>query len=117
MTLFYFNNILLLSMFLVCSSCMLDIIMIYDDYIHMFVKCLIRYSSGLGGAYYVSVVLRYYMYLRMLLDVSRHVVDRRRDRSVESTVVRPLCIGYVEHGHLGGCILIASLVDAPYDIF
>jgi hypothetical protein len=63
MTLFYFNNILLLSMFLVCSSCMLDIVMIYDDYIHMFVKCLIRYSSGLGGAYYVSVVLRYYMYL------------------------------------------------------
>jgi hypothetical protein len=59
----YFNNILLLSMFLVCSSCMLDIVMIYDDYIHMFVKRLIRYSSRLGGAYYVSVVLRYYMYL------------------------------------------------------
>jgi hypothetical protein len=119
MTLFYFNNILLLSMFLVCSSCMLDIVMIYDDYIHMFVKRLIRYSSGLGGAYYVSVVLRYYMYLRMLPDVPRHVVDRRRDRSVESSVVHPLCIGYVERGHVGGdgCILIASLVDAPYDIF
>jgi hypothetical protein len=119
MTLFYFNNILLLSMFLVCSSCMLDIVMIYDDYIHMFVKRLIRYSSGLGGAYYVSVVLRYYMYLRMLPDVPRHVVDRRRDRSVESSIVHPLCIGYVERGHVGGdgCILIASLVDAPYDIF
>jgi hypothetical protein len=45
------------------------------------------------------------------------VVDHRRDKSVESSVVHPLCIGYVEHGHVGGCILIASLVDAPYDIF
>jgi hypothetical protein len=98
MTLFYFNNILLLSMFLVCSSCMLDIVMIYNDYIHMFVKRLIRYSSGLGGAYYVRVVLRYYMYLRMLPDVSRRVVDRGRGRSVESFVVHPLCIGYIERG-------------------
>jgi hypothetical protein len=55
----------------------------------------------------------------MLPDVPRHVVDRRHDRSVESSIVHPLCVGYVERGHVGGdsCVLIASLVDAPYDIF
>jgi hypothetical protein len=59
------------------------------------------------------------MYLRMLPDVPRRVVDRGCDRSVESSVVHPLCIGYVERGHVRGddCVLIASLVDAPYDIF
>jgi hypothetical protein len=119
MTLFYFNNILLLSIFLVCSSCMLDIVMIYDDYIHMFVKRLLRYSSGLGGVYYVSMVLRYYMYLRMLPDVLRHVVDHGHERSVESSIVHLLCIGYLERGRVEGdsCVLIASLVDALYDIF
>jgi hypothetical protein len=93
--------------------------MIYDDYIHMFVKRLIQYSSGLGGAYYVSMMLRYYMYLWMLPDVLRRVVDRGRDKSIESSVVHPLCIGYVERRRVGGdgCVLIASLVDAPYDIF
>ena len=63
---------------------MLDIVMVDDDYIHIIVKRLIRYSSGLGGAHYVSVMLRYYMYLRMLPNVLRRVVDRWRDRSIES---------------------------------
>jgi hypothetical protein len=55
--------ILLIIKFLVCSSCILDIVMIGDDYSHMFVKRVIQYSSGLGGMYYVSVVLRYHIYL------------------------------------------------------
>jgi hypothetical protein len=59
MTLCYFNNIFLLSLFLVCSSCMLDIVMVDDDYTHMIIKRLSRYSSELGGAYYVSMVLKY----------------------------------------------------------
>jgi hypothetical protein len=46
------------------------------------------------------------------------VVDREGDYCsfVESSVVHPLCIGYVEHGRIGGdgCILTASLVVAPY---
>jgi hypothetical protein len=46
------------------------------------------------------------------------VVDRKGDyySFVESSVVHPLCIGYVERGHVGGdgCVLKASLVDAPY---
>jgi len=72
---------------------MFDIVMVDDDYIHMIVKRLIQYSSRLGDAYYVSVVLRYYMYLRMLPDMARRVEDRGSDRSIESSVVHPLCIG------------------------
>jgi hypothetical protein len=50
----------------------------------MFVKRLVQYSSGLGGRFYVSVVLRYYIYLRMLPNVRERVVDRRCNRLVES---------------------------------
>jgi hypothetical protein len=64
------------------------------------------------------MVLRCIAYLRVLRDVPRHVVDHEGDyySFVESSVVHPLHIGYVEHGHVGGdsCVLKASLVDAPY---
>jgi len=69
--------ILLLIRFLVCSSCILDLVMIGDGYSHMFVKRLIQYSSGLGGMYYVSMVLRYRIYLQLHPDVPGSVVDHR----------------------------------------
>ena len=40
MTLCYFNIMLLFIMFLVCSSYMLDIVMIDDEFMHMFAKLL-----------------------------------------------------------------------------
>jgi hypothetical protein len=46
-------------MFLVYSSLLLDIVMIDDEYMHMFAKRLIQYSSELSGQHYVSMVLRY----------------------------------------------------------
>jgi hypothetical protein len=49
MTLCYFNIMLLFIMFLVCSSCILDIIMIDDEFMHIFAKCLAEYSSELSG--------------------------------------------------------------------
>jgi hypothetical protein len=56
--------------------------------------------------------------LHYVPDVSGHVIDREGDSYsfVESSVVHPLRIGYVEHSHVGGdgCVLKASLVDAPY---
>jgi hypothetical protein len=82
-TLFYFN-ILLFSMSLLCSSCIFDIVVISTDDFYMFVKRLAQYSSGLGGRFYVSVVLRYYIYLQMLPNVWERVVDHRCDRVVES---------------------------------
>jgi hypothetical protein len=39
---------LLFIMFLVCSSLLLDIVMIDDEFMHMFVECLIQYSSELS---------------------------------------------------------------------
>jgi hypothetical protein len=82
-TLFYFN-IFLFSMSLLCSSCIFDIVLISNDDFHMFIKRLVQYSSGLGGRFYVSVVLRYYIYLWMLPNVWERVVDCRSDRPVES---------------------------------
>ena len=48
-------------MFLVLSSNMLDIVMIDDEFMHMFTQLLARYSSELSGQHYVSMVLRYYL--------------------------------------------------------
>ena len=56
MTLCYLNIMLLFIMFLVCSSYMLDIVMIDYEYMHMFAKRLAQYSSELSGQHYVSVV-------------------------------------------------------------
>ena len=50
---------LLFIMFLVCFSNMLDIVIIDDEYMHMFAKLLARYSSELSGRHCVSMVLRY----------------------------------------------------------
>ena len=59
MTLCYFNIMLLFIMFLVCSTNILDRVMIDYEYMHMFAKRLAQYSSGLSGRHYVSVVLKY----------------------------------------------------------
>jgi hypothetical protein len=52
MTLFYFIIILLFIMFLVCSSCIFDIVIVDDEFMHMFVEHLIQFSRELGGTYY-----------------------------------------------------------------
>ena len=49
MTLCYFNIIFLFIMFLVCSRYMLDIVMIDDEFMHMFAKRLAQYSSEISG--------------------------------------------------------------------
>jgi hypothetical protein len=86
---------LLFIMFLVCFSLLLDIVMINDEYMHMFIECLIQYSSELSGRHYVSMVLKYYL----LVDAPYmlgHVVDRRCDTPVESFIVYFPCIEQVE---------------------
>jgi hypothetical protein len=102
---------------------------IYFDYMSIIVTLLLLSSyicsysvypkvPRVDDLHYVGVVLRYFAYLRVLPDVPRRVVDREGDyySFVESSIVHPLCIGYVERGHVGGdgCVLKASLVDAPY---
>ena len=48
---------LLFIMFLVCSNNMFDIVMIDDEYMHMFTKLLAQFSRELSGQNYVSMVL------------------------------------------------------------
>jgi hypothetical protein len=115
--------IFILFMFLIAMF------IVYFDYMSSIVtllllsSCICSYSTypkvpRVDDLHYVGVELRYIAYLRVLPDVSGRVVDREGDyySFVESSVVHPLRIGYVEHGHVrgDGCILKASLVDAPY---
>ena len=86
---------LLFIMFLVCSSYMLDIVMIDDEFIHMFAKRLAQYSSELSGRHYVSVVLKYCLPADAFYTLG-HVVDRGCDSSVESFVVHSPFVEHVE---------------------
>ena len=95
MTLCYFNTMFLSIMFLVCFGNMLDIVMIDDEFMHIFVKRLAQYSSELSGRHYVSVVLKYCLPMDALYTLG-HVVDHECDTLVESFVVHSLFIEQVE---------------------
>jgi hypothetical protein len=90
MTLCYVNIMLLFIMFLVCSSCILDIVMIDDEYMHMFAKRLAQFSRELSGQHYVSMMLRYCLPADALYTLS-HVVNHGCDTPVESFVVHSSC--------------------------
>ena len=82
---------LLFIMFPVCSSYMLDIVMIDYQYMHMFAKHLAQYPSELSGRHYVSMVLRYCLPTDAFCTLG-HVVDCGCDTPTESFVVRlPVC--------------------------
>jgi hypothetical protein len=115
--------IFILFMFLIAMF------IVYFDYMSSIVtllllsSCICSYSiyskvPRVDDLHYVGMVLRYIAYLRVLSDVLGRVVDREGDyySFIESSVVHPLRIGYVERGHIGGdgFVLKASLVDAPY---
>ena len=73
-------------MFQVCSSYMLDIVVIDDEFMHMFAKRLAQDAHGLTGRHYVSIVLRYCLPTDAFCTLG-HVVDRGCDTPVESFVV------------------------------
>ena len=95
---------LLFIMFLVCSSCMLDIVMIDDEFMYMFAKLLAQYSSELSGRHYVSMVLRYCLPIDALCTLG-HVVDRGCDTPVESFVVHSPFVEHVECDYKGRQVL------------
>jgi hypothetical protein len=74
---------------------MLDIVMINDEYMHIFAKLLIQYSSELSGRHYVSMVLRYCLPVDALY-MPGHVIDRGCDTPVESFVVHSPYVEQVE---------------------
>jgi hypothetical protein len=92
---------LLFIIFLVCSCCIFDIVIVDDEFMHMFIERLIQFSIELRGTYYVSVVLRYYLPANAPYMPSR-VVDHGCDRPNESYVVHPPCVGLVGFGLEGG---------------
>jgi hypothetical protein len=100
MTLCYFNIMLLFIMFLVCSSLLFDIVMIDDEFMHMFAKRLIQYSSELSGRHYVSIVLRYCLLADAPYTLG-HMVDRRCDTPIESFVVHSSYVEQVEPSYEG----------------
>ena len=77
---------------------MLDIVMIDDEYMHIFAKRLAQYSSELSGQHYVSVVLKYCLPADTLYTPG-HVVDRECDTLVEPFVVHFPFIEQVEPGY------------------
>ena len=74
---------------------MLDIVMIDDEFMHMFAKRLAQYSSELSGRHYVSVVLKYCLPADALYTPG-HVVDHECDILVESSVVHSPFVEQVE---------------------
>ena len=101
-------------MFLVCSSCMLDIVMIDDEFMHMFAKRLTQYSSWLSGRHYVSVVLKYCLPIDALYTLG-HVVDHRCDTPVESFVVHSPFVEQIEPDCEGSqALFLIFLSNVPY---
>ena len=93
---------------------MLDIVMIYDEYMHMFAKRLAQYSSRLSGRHYVSVVLKYCLPADAFYTLG-HVVDRGCDTPVESFVVHSLFVEQVEPGCEGSqALFLIFLSNVPY---
>ena len=65
---------------------MLDIVMINDEFMHMFIKRLAQYVCELSSRHYVSMVLTYYLPADALCTLG-HVVDHGCDTPIESFVV------------------------------
>ena len=105
---------LLFIMFLVCSSYMLDIVMIDDEFMHMFAKLLAQYSSELSGQHYVSMVLRYCLPADAFCTLG-HVVDHGCDTPIESFVVHSPFVEQVERGCEGRqALFLIFLSNVPY---
>ena len=101
-------------MFLVCSSCMLDIVMIDNEFMHMFAKRLAQYPSELSGWHYVSVVLKYCLPVDALYTPG-HVVDRKCDILIESFVVHSPFVEQVEPSYEGSqALFLIFLSNVPY---
>jgi len=105
---------LLFIMFLVCSSCMLDIVMINNEFKHMVAKRLAYYASKLSGRHYVSMVLRYCLPADTLHTLG-HVVDRGCDTPIESFVVHSPFVEHVERDCEGRqALFFIFLSNVPY---
>jgi hypothetical protein len=74
-----------------------------------YVELLVFYARMLVSRKYVSMVLRYNL-LADLPYATGHVVDRGRDRPIESFAVHPPSIILVEQWFLGGSSFVLDLL-------
>ena len=79
---------------------MLDIVVIDDEFMHMFAKRLAQDAHELSGRHHVSMVLRYYLPTDALCTLGQ-VVDRGCDTPIESFVVHSPFVEQVEHDSEG----------------
>jgi hypothetical protein len=105
---------LLFIMFQVCSSYMLDIVVIDDEFMHMFAKRLAQDARGLSGRHYVSMVLRYCLHVDAFYTLG-YVVDHGCDTPVESFVFHSLFVEQVERGCEGRqSLFLIFFSNVPY---
>jgi hypothetical protein len=105
---------LLFVMFQVCFNYMLDIVVIDDEFMHMFAKLLAQDARGLTGRHYVSMVLRYCLLADAFCTLG-HVVDRRCDTHFESFVVHSPFVEQVENGcEERQALFLIFLSNIPY---
>jgi hypothetical protein len=109
MTLCYFNVMCAIAKFPLYSSSIFYIVMINDKSTHLFVELLVYYACMLGSRKYVSMVLRYNLLTDSPYTPGR-VLDRGRDRPIESIAVHPPSIRLVEQWFLGGSSFVLDLL-------
>ena len=105
---------LLFIMFQVCYSYILDIVVIDNEFMHMFVKRLAQDARGLSGRHYVSMV--FICCLRVDTPyILGHMVDHGCDTPIESFVVHSLTIGQVGSSYKGRqALFLIFLSNIPH---
>jgi hypothetical protein len=73
-------------LFLVYSSYIFDIVMISNDFMHMFAKHLVQFRIGLGGRYDVGTVLILNLPMNAPYILGHQVVDHGCDIPIKSYI-------------------------------
>ena len=104
----------LFIMFLVCSSSIFDIVMIDNEFMYKFAKCLALDARELSGRSHVGVVLRCCLPTNVSYWPGR-VVLRESDNFVDSYIVHPPLIALVEFVlRSKSCDVLIYFNNVPY---
>ena len=91
-----------------------NLVVIDDEFMHMFAKRLAQDAHGLSGRHYVSMELRYYLPMDAFCTLG-HVVDHGCDTPVKSFVVHSLFVEQVKHGCKGRqALFLIFLSNVPH---
>ena len=91
-----------------------NLVVIDDEFMHMFAKRLAQDACGLSGWHYVSMVLKYCLPADAFCTLG-HVVDHGCDIPIESFVVHSMFVEQVEDGCEGRqALFLIFLSNVPY---